>query len=75
MVISSINVSMARANLNESEWLGTNTAKASEYMPQNLHQLRCPLSDPNLLSKSTFKFECCEVRFTSQETVFVIFMM
>ena len=33
---------MARANLNKSEWLGTITAKASEYIPQNLHQLKCP---------------------------------
>ena len=49
--------SMARANLNKNEWPGTNTAKASEYMPQNLHELKFTLSDPNLLSKSNPKCE------------------
>ena len=56
--------SMARANLNKSVWLMTNTTAASKYIP-NLHQLKSPLSDPNLPSKSTSKCECCEVRFTS----------
>ena len=39
---------------------------------QNLYQLRTlsPFSDPNLLSKSTFKCEHCEKRFTSQKTIF-----
>ena len=31
---------------------------------QNLHQLKSPLSDPNLLSKSTYKFEHCKASFT-----------
>ena len=59
---------MARANLNKSEWLMIITTKVSKYMPQNLHQLKFPLSDPTLL-KSTPKCKCCEVRFTLQETV------
>ena len=32
---------------------------------QNLHQLKAPLSDPNLQSKSIYKCEHCETRFTS----------
>ena len=31
---------------------------------QNLHQLKSPLSVPNLLSKSSRKWEHCETRFT-----------
>ena len=40
---------------------------------QNLHQLKSPLSDPNLFSKSTSS-EHCETRFTSYKTVFENFM-
>ena len=57
--------SMARANLNKSEELVTNTTEASKYTPKNLHQLKPPLSEQNLLSRSTSKCEHCEVRFTS----------
>ena len=41
---------------------------------QNLHQLKFPLSDPNLLSKNTSKCEHCETRFTYQKTIFENFM-
>ena len=46
--------SMARANLNKSKKVHTQEA-------QNMHQLKFPLSEPNLLSKSAFK---CETRHT-----------
>ena len=39
-----------------------------------MHQLKSPLSDPNLLSKSTSKCEHCGTRFTSYKTVFENFM-
>ena len=62
--------SMATAKLNKSEKFLTNTTAASKYIQhtlktQNLHQLKFPHSDQNLLSKSTSICECCELRFTS----------
>ena len=46
----------------------TSTTTASKYVhtqeAHNLHQLKSPLSDPNLLGKSTSKCEHCETRFT-----------
>ena len=51
--------SMARANLNRSKFFLTSTTTASKYLntqeTQNLHQLKSPLWDPNLLRKSTSK--------------------
>jgi hypothetical protein len=49
--------SMARAHLNKSKFFLTSTTAASKYTQeaQNLHQLKSPLSDPNLL-KSPFSF-------------------
>ena len=48
---------MARANLNKSKKVLTFTMyhsiKVHTQEAQNLHQLKSPLSDPNLLSKST----------------------
>ena len=66
---------MARANLNKSKFFLTFTnqsIRAHTQDAQNLYQLRTlsPFSDPNLLSKSTFKCEHCEKRFTSQKTIF-----
>ena len=56
--------SMSRANLNKSEKLMTNTSEASKYIPKRprICILKSPLSDQNLLIKSTSKCECCEVR-------------
>ena len=66
---------MASANLNKSKFFLTFTnqsIRAHTQDAQNLYQLRTlsPFSDPNLLSKSTFKCEHCEKRFTSQKTIF-----
>ena len=60
--------SIATANLNKREWLVTNTTTASKYIPKRLRisiNQNSPFSDQNLLSKSTSKYECCEVIFTS----------
>ena len=62
-----VNHSMARVNLNKSKkslefYYHSITVHSQE--AQNLHQLKSSLSDSNLLSKSTSKFEHCETRFT-----------
>ena len=59
--------SMARANLNKSKKsldFYYHSIKVHTQEAQNLHQLKSPLSDPNLLSKSTSKCKHCETRFT-----------
>ena len=59
--------SMARANLNKSEDLVTNTTQhQSTYLgdPEST-SIEIPLSDPNLLSKSTSKCEHFETNFNS----------
>ena len=63
---------MARANLNKSKIVSTFTTTASKYIPKRPESasIEIPLSDPNLLSKSTSKCESCEVIFASKETVF-----
>ena len=66
----SINHSIAKANLNKSKFLLASTTTASKLYnvhtqeAKNLHQLKSPLSDLNLLGKSTSKCEHCETRFT-----------
>ena len=59
--------SMATANLNKSVWLVTNTTTVSKYIPKRTESvsIEIPPSDPNLLGKSTSKYEYCETRFTS----------
>jgi hypothetical protein len=48
----------------ESKWMaGDKDLHGITVHAQN--QLKFPHSDPSLLSKSTSKCECCEVRFTS----------
>jgi hypothetical protein len=57
---------MAIANLNKSEELVINTTEALRYIPGSESALfEIPLSDPDLLIKSTSKCKHCEVRFTS----------
>ena len=42
----------------------TTAFKVNTQEAQNLHQLKSPLADPNLFSKSTSKCEHCETRKT-----------
>ena len=46
--------SMARANLNKSEKLVTNTTAAPKLIPKNLHQLKSPLSDLHNIFENCF---------------------
>ena len=46
--------SMARANLKKSVWLVTNTTTAPNLRGPESASIKIPLSDPNLLSKSTY---------------------
>ena len=56
---------MAIANLNKSEELVINTTEALRYIPGSESALfEIPLSDPDLLIKSTSKCKHCETRFT-----------
>ena len=49
---------MATANLKKSKYFSTSTTTASKYIgtheAQNLHQLKSPISDPNLLNEKQF---------------------
>ena len=60
--------SMARANLNKSVWLVTNTTMASKYIYKRTRiciNWNPPFRIQILFSKSTSKCEHCETRFTS----------
>jgi hypothetical protein len=63
---------MARANLNKSEiWSQILSQHQIEYLrgPESV-SIKIPPSNQYLLCKSTSKCEHCELRFTSQKTVF-----